>query len=140
MLLLLMLLPYGVSFATCGATASIINNNISINLLILILGYLALRLHLNKISFVSVCKYKEEYGVNIKRGFIFYYTSRLFIFIFIYHTTFIFHGIFHIGLVYTYMFISNNIWYIFIYLPYLCIPLLYLFIYNTSFINMAHSI
>ena len=48
----------------------IINNNISINLLISILGYLALRHQINKISFVSVRKYKE-YGVNIKRGFIF---------------------------------------------------------------------
>ena len=49
----------------------IINNNISINLLILILGYLALRLQLNKTFFLSVSEYKEGYGLNIKRGFIF---------------------------------------------------------------------
>ena len=35
------------------------------------------------------------------------------------------------------MLISNHIWYIFMYLPCLCILLLYLFIYHASFINMA---
>ena len=71
----------------------IINNNISINLLIFILGYLAIRLHLNKTSFLNVLKYKEEHGVNIKRGF-FFTISMVYLYLYLFtiplYTSFIF--------------------------------------------------
>ena len=46
-------------------------------------------------------------------------------------------GTWPIKLVYNYMLISNPMTYSFIYLSYFFIPLLYLFIYHTSFINMV---
>ena len=61
----------------------IFNINISIYILIFILGCLAFRFHLNKTCFLNVLKYKEEYGVNIKRG-LFFTISMVYLYLYLF--------------------------------------------------------